>query len=204
VNSEEIVSVSSLFLQDVDFQNETNIPFSTAIHPWHAAKFEDEQVSTLLGKLINQPNFIAIGETGLDKACTASYQRQKALFQLHVEYAEEHHKPLMVHAVKSWNDLIEYFKRAMVPCILHGYSEGITLTKQLIGLGCYFSVGKSLLQITPRFREAIQIIPNSSLFLETDDAQVSIVEIYREASKIVHVPLETLKIQINKNFTSLF
>jgi TatD DNase family protein len=91
-----------------------------------------------------------------------------------------------------------------VPVILHGYSEGVELTKQLIDLGCCFSVGKSVLRITSRFREAIQIIPSTSLFLETDDSNVNISEIYQEVSKIVDISLEELKIQINMNFRKLF
>jgi TatD DNase family protein len=78
------------------------------------------------------------------------------------------------------------------------------LTKQLIDLGCYFSVGKSVLRITSRFREAIQIIPSTSLFLETDDSNVNISEIYQEVSKIVDISLDDLKIQINRNFKTLF
>lgn len=204
VNSAEILSVTSLFLQDIELQNDINTPFSAAIHPWHATKFSPEQVGTMLGKLTKQTKLIAIGETGLDKLCTADYQHQKLLFELQLEFAEKHHKPVIIHTVKSWNELIGYLKRTKVPFIFHGYSAGIELTKQLIDLGCYLSVGKSVLRITPRFREAIQIIPLTSLFLETDDSSADIMEIYNEASKIVGLPLNDLKIQIKKNFDTLF
>ena len=204
VNTEEIISVSSLFLQDVDLQNRISAPFSAAIHPWHATRFSLEQVSGMLENLTKQPGFIAIGETGLDKNCAADYQCQKTLFELHLKFAEKHSKPVIIHAVKSWNDLIGYLSHTKVPVILHGYSAGIELTKRLIDLKCYFSVGKSALQITPRFREAIQIIPLTSLFLETDDSKVTITEIYHEVSKIMDLPLEKLKIQINRNWLHCF
>ncbi len=204
VNSEEIISVLSLFLQDIDFKNEINSPFSAAIHPWHAAEFSTEQVIVMLENLTKQAGLIAVGETGLDRICTADYQLQKLLFELHLEFAEHHHKPVIIHAVKSWNDLIMYFKRAKVPFILHGYSAGIELTKQLVDLGCYFSVGKSALKITPRLRESLQFIPLTSLFLETDDSLSNIAEIYHEVSKIVEILPDQLKIQINKNYRQLF
>jgi len=203
-NSEEIISVPSIFLQDIDSTNEIETPFSAAIHPWHATKYSYEQVSAMLENLTNQPGLISIGETGLDKICTADYQQQKLLFELHLKYAENHHKPVIVHAVKSWNELIAYFRHSKLQFILHGYSEGTKLTKQLIDLGCYFSLGKSVLQITPRFREALQIIPLTSLFLETDDSIVNIREIYHEVSKITDIPFEQLKIQISKNYKNLF
>ena len=203
-NSEDIISVQSIFLQDIDSKNEIKTPFSVAIHPWHATKFSFEQVSAMLENLSNQPGLIAIGETGLDKICTVDYQQQKLLFELHLKYAENHHKPVIIHAVKSWNELIVYLKHSKLQFILHGYSEGTELTKQLIDLGCYFSVGKSVLKITHRFREALQIIPPTSLFLETDDSFVNIREIYHEVSKILDVPFDQLKIQINKNYKNLF
>lgn len=204
VNSEEIRSVSSLFLQDIDLQINKNTPFSAALHPWHAAQFSPGQVSAMLENLTNLPGLIAIGETGLDKAYNADYQLQKHLFELHLGFAEKHHIPLIIHAVKSWNELIVYLKRAKVPFIFHGYSEGIELTKQLIDLGAYFSAGKSALRITPRFREAIQIIPLASLFLETDDSLADIREIYHEVAKVRGISLEELKIQINRNYKNLF
>jgi TatD DNase family protein len=204
LNSEEILGVQSLFLQDLDFQSIINTPFSAAIHPWHASKYESKQVGLLLEKLINQPNLIAIGETGLDKICPANYMLQKEVFELHLAFAEKLDKPMIIHAVKSWNDLTGYLKSVKVPCILHGYSEGVVLTKQLINMGCYFSLGKSILQASPRIKEAIEIIPVASLFLETDDSHESIKEIYREVSQIVNLSLESLKNQVYSNFRALF
>ncbi|HEY3387982.1 MAG TPA: TatD family hydrolase, partial [Prolixibacteraceae bacterium] len=190
VNSEEITSVQSLFLQDVDFNSALNLPFTAAIHPWHAEKFATEHVSSMLQNLMKQPGLIAIGETGLDKICPADYLRQKLLFELQLEFAEDHHLPLIIHTVKSWNDLLVYLKHSSVPFVLHGYSSGMELTKQLIDLGCYFSVGKSVLKISPRFRESLQIIPRSSLFLETDDSFENITKIYQETAAILDIQLD--------------
>jgi TatD DNase family protein len=203
MNSEEILSVPSLFLQDIYLHNELNGPFSAAIHPWHAAKFAPEQVIGMLEDLIKQPRLFAIGETGLDKSCPTDIKRQKEIFEIHLAFAEEYHKPLIIHSVRSWNDLIGFIRHASVPFILHGYSEGIELTKRLIDLGCYFSLGKSVLQLMPRFRETIQFIPLSSLFFETDDSHLTIADIYKEAGKIMGISLDDLKIQINKNYNTL-
>jgi len=204
VISEDVISVPGMFLQELDFQSEIVSPFSAAIHPWHARKFTLKEVTGMLNNLVRQPGLIAIGETGLDKACTTDYRAQKALFDLHVEFAHKYHKPLILHVVKSWNDLIGYLGHINVPFIVHGYSEGVELTKQLIDLGCYFSLGKSVFGILPRFREAIQIIPISTLFIETDDSKVKIEEIYQEVAKITDISLDDLKIQINKNFSAFF
>ena len=204
VISEDVISVPSLFLQELDFQSEIKSTFSAAIHPFHAQKFTLKEVAEMLNNLVKQPGLIAIGETGLDKICFSDYNTQKALFELHIEFARAYHKPLILHVVKSWSDLIGYLRHINVPFIVHGYSEGVELTKHLIDLGCYFSLGKSVLSIFPRLRESIQIIPISSLFIETDNSNVQIQDIYQKVAEIRNISLYDLKIQINKNFSTFF
>ena len=155
-NSAEILSVESLFLQDAGSTRNVNFPFSAAIHPWHTGSYSLKQIEAMLEEVVKKPGLIAIGETGLDKSYKTDYQHQKQVFGLHLEFAQRHSKPLIIHAVRSWNEIIEYLKHSKTPSILHGYSAGVVLTKQLIGLGCYFSVGKPVLQITPRFRESFK------------------------------------------------
>lgn len=203
-NSAEILSVESLFLQDAGSTRNVNFPFSAAIHPWHTGSYSLKQIEAMLEEVVKKPGLIAIGETGLDKSYKTDYQHQKQVFGLHLEFAQRHSKPLIIHAVRSWNEIIEYLKHSKTPSILHGYSAGVVLTKQLIGLGCYFSVGKPVLQITPRFRESLQIIPPTSLFMESDDSQVDIREIYSEVSKLRNITMEDLKIQVYENFKNLF
>ncbi len=158
----------------------------------------------MLKELSTQKNLIAIGETGLDKVCSADYEIQKRVFELQLEFANSHNKPLIIHSVKGWNELIPLLNRAKVPCVMHGFSEGAQLTHRLIDIGCYFSVGKSILNPSPRFLDAIKLIPLTSLFLETDVSLIPIEEIYHEMAKILNLPVDLLKIQIYSNFTSLF
>ena len=203
-NSEQVIAVQNLFLQEINLSSEISFPFSAAIHPWHSSGFDLKEVSLMLEKLKTQKKFFAIGETGLDKVCAADYTQQRKLFELQVNFAEANHKPMIIHTVKSWNDIISTLKRAKVPCILHGFTGGLILTKQLIELGCYFSIGKSVMQLNPNHREAIQTIPLKSLFLETDESQIPIEEIYLQFSKVLNLPVDTLKTQIQENFNSIF
>ena len=201
---DEIISVQSLFLQHIDLKNEIHGPFTAAIHPWHAEGSTLGQVNEMLSNLISQTGLIAIGETGLDKVCKADFGQQKLIFDLHLHFADNLHIPMVIHCVKAWNELIVYLKVAKVPIILHGYSSGKVLTKQLMDLGCYFSVGKQAINPAQGFRESMQIIPPASLFIETDDSGANIQEIYLGVSKIIEIPVQELKIQINKNFKNLF
>ena len=204
LNSEEVLSIPSIFLQDIDFHDDIDFPFTSAIHPWHATLFSSEEIDLMLRKLTDYPRLIAVGETGLDKACNIDYQFQKRVFEQHIEFAENQHKPLIIHAVKSWNEIIVYVRKIKVPVILHAYTAGPEITRQLIDLGCNFSLGKAVLNLSSHLQESLKLIPDDSLFLETDNSSLSIIEIYDQVSKLFDRSLNELKNQINQNYRRVF
>jgi TatD DNase family protein len=204
LNSEEVLSIPSIFLQDIDFHDGIDFPFTSAIHPWHATLFSSEEIDLMLLKLAEYPRLIAVGETGLDKACNVDYQFQKRVFEQHIEFAENQHKPLIIHAVKSWNEIIFYIRKIKVPVILHAYTAGPEITRQLIDLGCNFSLGKAVLNLSSHLQESLKLIPDDSLFLETDNSSLSIIEIYDQVSKLFDRSLNELKNQINQNYRRVF
>ena len=204
LNSEEVLSIPSIFLQNIDFQYGIDFPFTSAIHPWHATLFSSEEIDLMLRKLTDYPRLIAVGETGLDKACNIDYQFQKRVFEQHIEFAENQHKPLIIHAVKSWNEIIIYVRKIKVPVILHAYTAGPEITRQLIDLGCNFSLGKAVLNLSSHLQESLKLIPDDSLFLETDNSSLSIIEIYDQVSKLFDRSLNELKNQINQNYRRVF
>ena len=89
-----------------------------------------------------------------------------------------------------------------IPIIFHGYNKNEVLAKQLIEKGYYLSFGKSLFK--NQNLKSIQSIPLEKLFLETDDDNRSIKEVYELAAKQLNISLETLILQIEKNFNSVF
>ena len=197
-----VIAIQSYFLQD--FNPSISALFTAAIHPWHVGKFQFEEVRAMLEKLDGHPQLIAIGETGLDRVCLSDYGNQKLIFELHIGFAERNNLPLVVHAVKSWNEMIGYLKKVRVPFIVHGYKSRKEITRQLVHIGGHFSIGKAILDPTPHFIEDIKSIPLTSIFLETDDSMVAIQEIYGEVSKIRGISLEDLKYQIYENYNKLF
>ena len=204
VNSEDIKSICNLFLQDVDIMVDVKFPFSAGIHPWHTSCFSPQQVDSMLNSLMGQPKLMAIGETGLDKVCSANYDLQVMIFELHIKFAEMLRKPLIIHTVKTWNDMVGYLKHLKVPFVLHGYNMRYELTKQILDIGGYFSLGKSVLQITPSLLKSVQFMPLTSLLIESDNSNVEICLIYHEVSKILGISLEELKFQVYENYRTLF
>ena len=197
-----IITVRSYFLQNVNPSITTS--FTAGLHPWHTNLYSIEEVNAMLENLIPHPRLIGIGEIGLDKVCTADYNQQKRIFEAHLCFAEKYNFPVVIHTVKSWNDMIGYLKKIHVPFILHGYMAGMEITRQLIQIGSYFSLGTSILNPNFRFHEVIKAIPLTSLFLETDESTVPIEGIYLELSKIRGISINELKSHIYENYTNLF
>jgi TatD DNase family protein len=202
--TEGIISVHSLFLQDFEFNKILTNPFSAGVHPWHADKIDLEGIKYKLEQVISQPRLIAFGETGLDKKCHVDYNLQKRVFELHIEIAEKFQKPLIIHCVSAWNDMIAAIKKSKIPFILHGFNGNIGLTRELIRHGFCFSIGKAVLKENSKLKESIQVIPVESLFFETDDEILDIRLIYDVASSILKCSAEDLKQQIIANFNRIF
>ena len=201
IEKQGIITVQSYFLQDVNISITTS--FTAGIHPWHVTGFSIDQVKAMLENLIVHQGLIGIGETGLDKVCSSDYDHQKRIFEVHLGYAEKYNFPIVIHTVKAWNDMIGYLKKIHVPFILHGYRTGMDITRQLIQIGAYFSLGISVLNTNLRFKEVIKAIPLTSLFLETDESTVPIEDIYQELSKIRGISIDELKCQIYENYINL-
>ncbi len=204
VRSEEIISVPSFFLQDIHTSKAINYPFTAGIHPWHADKFNPDEIKNMLKYLASQKELIAIGETGLDKKCQVDISIQKTVFELHIEFAELIKKPLIIHCVKCLDDIIAYKKKSTMQFILHGFNGNPELTRQLIRQGFYFSTGRAVLRQNVKLRDSIKIIPPDSLFLETDDEIMNISEIYDAVALILNCSPDDLKHQIFTNYNRIF
>lgn len=202
--SDEIISVPSLFLQDIDTKSQITYPFTAGIHPWHADLFELEEAESMIESLGTQKMMIAIGETGLDKKYKVNFDRQKAIFELHIDYASKKQMPLIIHCVKAIDEVLYYSKHTDVPFIMHGFSGSTEMTKQLIRSGFYFSVGLSLIKDLKSIKEILQLIPATSLFFETDDGALDVRHVYYEASSIYQCSVDDLKQQIFDNYKRLF
>ncbi|MEQ1800128.1 MAG: TatD family hydrolase, partial [Lacibacter sp.] len=79
--------------------------YSTGLHPWYLN--EEPIIADIEGlkKWSAQPNVLAIGECGLDRACRTDFRLQKDIFLKQVQWANELQKPLIIHCVKAHEDV---------------------------------------------------------------------------------------------------
>ena len=91
-----------------------------------------------------------------------------------------------------------------VPMIVHGFNNNEQIAKELIKNGFYLSFGKALLQENSNATKAIQLSSIDSIFLETDDADISIKAIFEVASKLLNIEEPLLVQHIYSNFKKVF
>lgn len=175
--------------------------FSVGIHPWfiHSDKSNDQLLEQLWEKA-KQPEVWMIGEAGLDKLHETPLERQLYLFEQQALLAEELHKPLIIHCVKAWSELLALRKkiRPLSPWLIHGFRGKRELAEQLLKENIYLSFGEQFQSA------ALQIAWPTHFFLETDESKLDIQEIYEKVAAALSVPTEMLMEQIEQNFSLLF
>lgn len=182
------------------------VPFySIGIHPWY---IEEDQIDIdlkIIEEKLQTENCLAIGECGLDKRIEIPLELQISVFEKQLALAEKYKKPVVIHCVAAFQELIAIKKKMKisVPMIVHGFSKNGQLAVQLIKEGFYISFGKYLLK-NPELKTVFQDIPNDFFFLETDTIDKNIQTIYDLASEYKNISINELKDIISCNFKRVF
>ena len=182
--------------------------YSYGIHPWDLddTDFQMDEAMRLLEERLQSPNVLALGEAGLDKMHKSSFERQIELFERQIELSEALKKPMILHDVRSHNEIIALRKKhkAQQPWILHGFNGTEQDAKQLIGQEIYLSVGESLMHPERKIHKSFKFIDLNYLFLETDMAEIGIEKVYEAAANLLEMDINVLKTRIFANFAALW
>jgi len=185
------IAIISADLRD-GFKPEAGRLYSIGIHPWYA----DEELMQLVRKHAQEPEVVAIGETGIDKLKAASADQlnlQRDLFKEHIILSEELGKPLIIHCVKAWDELLSLHKK-MKPeqkWIVHGFRGNEILAEQLLNAGIYLSFGETF---NPKaLKKAWDC---GHLYAETDDSSCDISDIYQLIAKALGIAPEDINLKL--------
>ncbi len=170
--------------------------YSVGIHPWNSLRACTRDL-LMLRALAADPKIVAIGETGLDtlshntpsdrhtqpdRLLTPSGQPvtptellkiQTELLKIHISLSEELQKPLILHIVKRFPEIIRLKTelRPTQPWIIHGFRGKPQLAKELLRHGFHLSYGD-------KFNPAsVAITPTTRLHIETDTSPLPIKKI---------------------------
>lgn len=189
-------------IYNLNFQEQIpNSIFSAGIHPKDISEDLESQFSWLM-KIAENKNCVAIGECGLDSLVEISLDQQRKAFLQQINLANDLQKPLIIHCVRQFQELINFKKSAKIPMIIHGFNKKSSLGKQLLDEDFYFSFGKSLLQNVD-LQLFFKNLPLEKFFLETDASEININLIYQKAAEIKEISLEDLQKIIQGNLKKI-
>lgn len=136
--------------------------YSIGVHPWDTtADYDLEKIAIAA----ENPQIVAIGECGLDALRGAPLDKQEEIFRWHVALSERLGKPLIIHAVRTQQRIIE-LHRELKPkrtWIVHGFRGKPQMAAALVREGIHISIGK-------KYNPAIlDVVPSDFLHHETDE-----------------------------------
>lgn len=173
----------------------TDCMISMGIHPWEITGNWREPFAIILRHACCN-NVVAVGECGIDKIKSpADAGLQKEIFRAHAELAEEINKPLIIHCVKAYDEIIAAHKDITPeqPWIIHGFRGKPQQALQLTRMGIYLSLG---VHFNP---DAARVMPADKLFIESDESNMPLSEIYSQIATARETSTDILIAQIWKN-----
>ncbi|PIF44002.1 TatD DNase family protein [Chryseobacterium sp. 52] len=176
-------------------------PYSIGIHPKDIVVDSlDEQFRWLESNI--SENCLAIGECGLDSIVPIPQKIQEKVFLRQILMSNEVKKPLIIHCVRKFYEVISFTKKAEQPFIIHGFNKKERIAEDLLKNNFYLSFGKAVLYHLS-LQEIVRNTPLDKIFLETDNECFNIEELYSKVSEIKGISLEKLSEQIVENLDTI-
>jgi TatD DNase family protein len=177
---------------------------SIGLHPMSFNAMSFELVSSIVDQY--RDNIIGIGECGLDTRIDIPKGKQIELFTAHAERAKELHLPLIIHCVRSHDEIIALHKqiRPSNPWIMHGFNRTERIALQLLDQGILLSIGKELLDGRHPLSTFFKKIAEYPFFLETDGKDIAIQSLYQQASILLEMSIEAISTNIASHVQQVY
>ena len=195
---------------------------SYGLHPWYLDQRSDHWLNTLVGLLKESPT-AAIGECGLDRWIKDhDIDLQLPIFKKHLDLAVHFDRPITIHCLKAWGNLLTILKESTVlptRLLLHSYSGSLETARELLKLGAHFSFsGHFLHSRKAKVREIFHQFPPDRILVETDAPDMSppspnyqledlnhpanLPDIVAQCSQVLDIPVEQFA-QNSRNFFNI-
>ncbi|MFN0214155.1 MAG: TatD family hydrolase [Saprospiraceae bacterium] len=202
--SDSLLEIESVYYEQQKVPRSTTR--SIGLHPWHLEGINLDEATSWLREQALLPSTVAIGEAGLDKVCNTPWNFQVSAFQRCVEVSEKMEKPLIIHCVRAFSEIIA-LKKEWEPrqfWIFHGFNKNPAVVELLLKAECFLSFGTALLRTQTQLAESFLAVPEDRFFLETDDANISISAVYGRAAELRGIALNKLEKMVARNFSNAF
>lgn len=194
--------------------------YCLGIHPWFVSEHKSSDLQVLEQMLAPMPSgCLALGECGLD-AVQGDISGQEPLFRGQIQLAGRYNLPLVVHSVKSHDEVHAILKSEnwQGRALIHGFSGSYQQATKLVDLGCFIGVGGVITHERARkTRDTIARLPTGALVLETDAPDMApagvekgrnspalLPQIFRTLAELKSQHQETLARQLLDNVATLY
>lgn len=181
------------------------IYFSEGIHPMYIGEGTEQRLAEI-GQAAAAGKIVAVGEAGLDRNSPAPMVEQLMWFERQVAIAGQYDLPLIIHGVRTIPELITVYKKYRSPrnWIMHGFNNRREILQDLLRHGFYVSAGRHAMNEESHIYQLLPEIPADRLFIETDNSDYTIEEVYRKVAERRNVPVEELQRIVRMNFEEVF
>ena len=164
-------------------------------HPWNAESTEEIFIS---------PAAEAVGEIGLDFACTVDRIKQEEVFSEQLAIAQKRGVAVVVHCVKAFEQIMKILDSySLHAVIFHGFIGSPQQAQKAVEKGYYLSFGERCVK-SPKTTEALRITPLDRIFVETDESPTPIEQIYTTIASLKGATEAELIDAIENNYNRIF
>jgi TatD DNase family protein len=179
---------------------------SIGLHPWYLDGYASLRTRDLLLEAAASPAVWAIGESGMDKMPRWPQADQQAAFEDSIFVAQALQKPLVLHVVRAFSEVTSTLRRTgtrLPSVIFHGFAKHPQLAQDLVSAGAVLSFGEAILH-QKNAMESLKNVPATHFFLETDDGDAPIEDLYAQAALLRGMSLPALQSQLEENVRRVF
>jgi TatD DNase family protein len=204
IANESEIAIQNLFVHHTQALHEGY--YSASLHPWFLKEIDTVQAISISMELAENEQILAIGEAGLDRLVDFPFEKQLQIFKSQIALAESVQKPLIIHCVRAYSEILALRKsiRPTQTWILHGFTGNAQIAQDCMCHGCYLSFGHWLFNANSKIPTLFTELPLEAVFLETDDSNLTIQQIYNQAALLKNISLKALETQISANFVRVF
>lgn len=152
-------------------QRYAQVSASLGLHPNEAV--EKEPSTEDLIAFSQDPNVVAIGETGLDfYRSEGDLEWQKERFRCHIRAAKQTKKPLIIHSRQARAETLQILREEdahTIGGVMHCFTEDWEMAKQALDLNFYISFsGIVTFQNAKEVQAVAKQVPLDRMLIETD------------------------------------
>ena len=177
--------------------------FSAGVHPMFAVSSE---IPPAFLELFRSERCLAIGECGLDRRAALPLEKQQDLFLRHADAAEELGKPLIIHSVRTRQEMIRLRQKRQpsVPWIVHGCRGTAQRVREWVDAGFILSFGEGILRDGTLPADLLPALPPEVILMETDESTVSLDVLYSVAASCRQMNREDFTAMVEQNYRRIF